>query len=107
MRTYVIHPLPLYTIRTTYKHMPYSAFGAFRPHDCLDLRRMWCRHGGVNSAQWVHRLQSLFFCYGISYTIAPLRLPLPGKVSPRSEEHTSELQPLMRISYAVFCLKKK
>src|SRR3546814_10215679 len=27
--------------------------------------------------------------------------------SPRSEEHTSELQSLMRISYAVFCLKKK
>src|SRR3546814_6802614 len=26
--------------------------------------------------------------------------------SPRSEEHTSELQSLMRISYAVFCLKK-
>src|SRR3546814_10507378 len=28
-------------------------------------------------------------------------------VSMRSEEHTSELQSLMRISYAVFCLKKK
>src|SRR3546814_2453686 len=28
-------------------------------------------------------------------------------VGPRSEEHTSELQSLMRISYAVFCLKKK
>src|SRR3546814_8417769 len=28
-------------------------------------------------------------------------------VSRRSEEHTSELQSLMRISYAVFCLKKK
>src|SRR3546814_10130328 len=28
-------------------------------------------------------------------------------VRPRSEEHTSELQSLMRISYAVFCLKKK
>src|SRR3546814_3430261 len=28
-------------------------------------------------------------------------------MSPRSEEHTSELQSLMRISYAVFCLKKK
>src|SRR3546814_3166390 len=28
-------------------------------------------------------------------------------VYPRSEEHTSELQSLMRISYAVFCLKKK
>src|SRR3546814_3977133 len=30
---------------------------------------------------------------------------IAGKV--RSEEHTSELQSLMRISYAVFCLKKK
>src|SRR3546814_7670119 len=29
------------------------------------------------------------------------------KVRGRSEEHTSELQSLMRISYAVFCLKKK
>src|SRR3546814_2095732 len=29
------------------------------------------------------------------------------RVRPRSEEHTSELQSLMRISYAVFCLKKK
>src|SRR3546814_8031215 len=28
-------------------------------------------------------------------------------LQPRSEEHTSELQSLMRISYAVFCLKKK
>src|SRR3546814_9719148 len=31
----------------------------------------------------------------------------PPEVLPRSEEHTSELQSLMRISYAVFCLKKK
>src|SRR3546814_7566628 len=30
-----------------------------------------------------------------------------GWASARSEEHTSELQSLMRISYAVFCLKKK
>src|SRR3546814_7866828 len=29
------------------------------------------------------------------------------KIFRRSEEHTSELQSLMRISYAVFCLKKK
>src|SRR3546814_3938257 len=29
------------------------------------------------------------------------------RVASRSEEHTSELQSLMRISYAVFCLKKK
>src|SRR3546814_2153750 len=38
------------------------------------------------------------------------RRRMPGDIRPeglRSEEHTSELQSLMRISYAVFCLKKK
>src|SRR3546814_8233021 len=42
---------------------------------------------------------------------ADVRRPLGGAVfrlaQARSEEHTSELQSLMRISYAVFCLKKK
>src|SRR3546814_7258772 len=33
-------------------------------------------------------------------------LPLVGTEAERSEEHTSELQSLMRITYAVFCLKK-
>src|SRR3546814_3893172 len=43
-----------------------------------------------------------------------LRMTIGGRDAPagatgtvRSEEHTSELQSLMRISYAVFCLKKK
>src|SRR3546814_4904324 len=36
-----------------------------------------------------------------------LALPLCLLFELRSEEHTSELQSLMRISYAVFCLKKK
>src|SRR3546814_3133143 len=35
------------------------------------------------------------------------RLSHPADLKLRSEEHTSELQSLMRISYAVFCLKKK
>src|SRR3546814_1388818 len=48
---------------------------------------------------------------GERYQIVPLLL-IPFvenafKHGPRSEEHTSELQSLMRISYAVFCLKKK
>src|SRR3546814_1780166 len=41
---------------------------------------------------------------------APVTRRMPAKVriaKLRSEEHTSELQSLMRISYAVFCLKKK
>src|SRR3546814_4635304 len=38
----------------------------------------------------------------------PLLDPVDGlTIEARSEEHTSELQSLMRISYAVFCLKKK
>src|SRR3546814_5387166 len=53
----------------------------------------------------------------IDATAARLSGPLPASaafmpeeenvVVTRSEEHTSELQSLMRISYAVFCLKKK
>src|SRR3546814_1531145 len=44
--------------------------------------------------------------------VPPLRHRLCGiidrhRIDDRSEEHTSELQSLMRISYAVFCLKKK
>src|SRR3546814_8455531 len=35
------------------------------------------------------------------------RFDHPARFVGRSEEHTSELQTLMRISYAVFCLKKK
>src|SRR3546814_2806869 len=50
---------------------------------------------------------------GIEYGSAEGRLvhqpdhPLADEDGMRSEEHTSELQSLMRISYAVFCLKKK
>src|SRR3546814_4475046 len=41
--------------------------------------------------------------------LAALSMPANGEkiLKARSEEHTSELQSLMRISYAVFCLKKK
>src|SRR3546814_5741100 len=38
---------------------------------------------------------------------APEEIAYVSKPHIRSEEHTSELQSLMRISYAVFCLKKK
>src|SRR3546814_3426340 len=39
--------------------------------------------------------------------VASLTFPIIVAAERRSEEHTSELQSLMRISYAVFCLKKK
>src|SRR3546814_5326610 len=43
---------------------------------------------------------------GLGLTL-PLYASGPAGVGWRSEEHTSELQSLMRLSYAVFCLKKK
>src|SRR3546814_3999801 len=43
----------------------------------------------------------------IRVVFAPMNLQIGRGQIFRSEEHTSELQSLMRISYAVFCLKKK
>src|SRR3546814_9857680 len=50
---------------------------------------------------WPRRVHS-YHCAGLGGAMA--RMHLAGA---RSEEHTSELQSLMRTSYAVFCLKKK
>src|SRR3546814_8175517 len=50
-------------------------------------------------------------CACLSGRMEPLRCLVcrrpPRRRRPRSEEHTSELQSLMRISYAAFCFKKK
>src|SRR3546814_7594292 len=53
-------------------------------------RQRWRRFGIDPSPYWLVRPPGQF----------------PGELFHRSEEHTSELQSLMRISYAVFCLKK-
>src|SRR3546814_1903385 len=61
-------------------------------------RRSGALTASETDAQPRGRLQRLHY--------VPPDFPLPD-AAPRSEEHTSELQSLMRISYAVFCLKKK
>src|SRR3546814_5073333 len=67
-----------------------------------------------NQAAWVFRKSTksliqppsgILCCSRKSMAKAPPSSPVA--VTFRSEEHTSELQSLMRISYAVFCLKKK
>src|SRR3546814_6094828 len=71
-----------------------------------------CAVGGAMSGQpilLVATFQIPF--YLVSMTIAAFRLNrmlvATMRAEQRSEEHTSELQSLMRISYAVFCLKNK
>src|SRR3546814_10657088 len=60
------------------------------------------RTAGVLDQRTWRPLGVQYRCGGAACRAAPGNL-----LEPRSEEHTSELQSLMRISYAVFCLKKK
>src|SRR3546814_5763203 len=62
------------------------------------------------SSAWFAEKQSVTLTI-VPSPVSALQVLSPSMVSgtlmQRSEEHTSELQSLMRISYAVFCLKKK
>src|SRR3546814_2488699 len=62
-----------------------------------------------NSRQLSDEVQSIESILGFIRDIAGQTnlLALNATIEARSEEHTSELQSLMRNSYAVFCLKKK
>src|SRR3546814_3625448 len=59
----------------------------------------WCRN--------LRRRHRIWLCAWQAGVPSIHRAWRPGGDRARSEEHTSELQSLMRISYAVFCLKKK
>src|SRR3546814_10866676 len=73
--------------------------------------RTLAHNGEINTIRgnrnWMrsHEIKMASLAFGEhSEDIKPV---IPAGASDRSEEHTSELQSLMRISYAVFCLKKK
>src|SRR3546814_8873288 len=71
--------------------------GAYRP----GVARRMAAYRFREMHQW-----SRFACPTIGSRGSPDRRRSHGRID-RSEEHTSELQSLMRISYAAFCLKKK
>src|SRR3546814_7419340 len=73
---------------------PYTTLFRARPHAVLERQR--ARIHPVSQFQTAR-------CRDTIQRVGGQRRRCPG----RSEEHTSELQSLMRISYAVFCLKKK
>src|SRR3546814_4947330 len=70
----------------------------------LSLDEIATLHEGLSAALAARIDNSGLFYF--AWTLPALALCLAG-IACRSEEHTSELQSLMRISYAVFCLKKK
>src|SRR3546814_10608318 len=86
---------------------PYTTL--FRSHGCISLPhetgRTWRPAGwlcGLLSAQSLCQNPQ----GAIQFHVLVNAIHGAGSCPARSEEHTSELQSLMRISYAVFCLKK-
>src|SRR3546814_8330215 len=80
-------------------------------------RLLWLRGAGFVTVQLLPTWRRMWLGLSVSAkpgvsmmgaTASPSTKPKPAAMAvERSEEHTSELQSLMRISYAVFCLKKK
>src|SRR3546814_3123521 len=71
-----------------------------RWHEKLTIDNI-ARSCGINRDKLTRGFRELYHC-SVGEALSERRLR-----QARSEEHTSELQSLMRISYAVFCLKKK
>src|SRR3546814_1996814 len=72
------------------------------------------RNTAIDALRMIWYSLSVRVCAGATVMESPVCTPMGSRFSIeqtimqlRSEEHTSELQSLMRISYAVFCLKKK
>src|SRR3546814_6585271 len=88
-------------IAASYQSSAQAAFLEAYREATAELPHDWRDADGANAALLLFSLEKC--AYEIVYEAEnrPTWLPV------RSEEHTSELQSLMRISYAVFCLKKK
>src|SRR3546814_4394245 len=85
--------------RSPTSHMPAPTGQLISAPHCERLPSAPARHKGKESHNAASHLLSFYAPRWSKLDGADQRL--------RSEEHTSELQSLMRISYAVFCLKKK
>src|SRR3546814_7301695 len=85
-----------------------AAFGALAQDTRLAIYRLLVETGAAGLPAGAIAEATGVPAPTLSFHLAQLRgAGLVSQRRERSEEHTSELQSLMRISYAVFCLKKK
>src|SRR3546814_9087970 len=98
----MILPPPISTRTVTL--LPYTTL--FRSAETLQNRLLGTKRalGALGATAFI--IVGLGFLFKVD-EISRLGFTVTFGSSARSEEHTSELQSLMRISYAVFCLKKK
>src|SRR3546814_4172304 len=95
-----------YTTLFRSRHLAALMFGRRLRASCAEPRRCWSRLRGGRRARstFDHPAPWVTTVAAATFRRAFQAVELGNG---RSEEHTSELQSLMRISYAVFCLKKK
>src|SRR3546814_8367049 len=91
--------------------IPLGVVAALRPNSLLDRVYLWIAVLGQAMPSFWFALM-LILVLGVWWRLLPisgtgslLHYIMPAIALGRSEEHTSELQSLMRSSYAVFCLK--
>src|SRR3546814_2429852 len=109
--------LPIYTLQklsytgTIFVLLPLLIVSGLALSPGMDAAWPWLTQifGGRQSARSVHfvTMAAMSGFVIVHLALVILAGPVNGVRSMRSEEHTSELQSLMRISYAVSCLKKK
>src|SRR3546814_1172887 len=86
---------------------PYTTlFRSDRADDPL-MAKLYFYYSSMNAGKSTTLLQSSFNYRERGMETMLWTAAIDDRYERRSEEHTSELQSLMRISYAVFCLKKK
>src|SRR3546814_3116951 len=91
--------IPAISLVYYFRRYKYSQQGAFWAFVVSCLIIVFVQYGVIPGLVWLSARFELLF-------VNAFGLPFDSGLI-RSEEHTSELQSLMRISYAVFCLKKK
>src|SRR3546814_7515577 len=111
MESYFCSPLSFLIDFSRSAYLSTGGVGCLSPSGGVTLLKMFSPWSGINYPILKINLSYLLrlFHTQLYLLVSKANLDYHTKllILDRSEEHTSELQSLMRISYAVFCLKKK